>query len=133
MQQDISIGHALAYLSHEICVGTKRDWPELNDKAHDYIQALRDRWEEIRTDQGSQAILASLPKTSCQTEETYLDNNEDFFVARLLVCGEDEPGSDFCVRLFGHLNDCYRCFEGFCQVLRDYYQKDQELLATMKG
>ncbi|MCG8607814.1 hypothetical protein MJD09_22870 [bacterium] len=132
MQQEMSIGHALAYLAHEIHAGRKRDWPELNEKAQEYVQSLRDRWEWIRSDQGSQAILTGLPKTGCQTDQTYLNNNDDFFVARLLVCRDDEHGSDFCVRLFGHLNDCYRCFEEFCQVLRDFYQMNQKLLTRLK-
>ncbi len=129
MQQALKIGHALAYLSTEVETNQTASQVGLSATASAYLQSLREIRQEIQSgNHRIPDIIDSLPQASCRTDETYLRNNHDFLIALLLICRDDGHDSEHCNRIYRHLNDCFRCFEEFCQLLRDYQHKSQELL-----
>lgn len=121
------LGFALAHLAVEIKTNKVPDRPELNEDQKNSLQTLRDRWQEILSNASVDRIFKAIPAYACQTEKTYLLNNEEFFIAHFLITTEDGKADKYCERLFRHLNDCYTCFELFCEVMRDYYNKLRQL------
>ena len=121
------LGFALAHLAVEITTERVSNWPELNEHQKNSLQTLRDRRQEILSNASVDRIFKAIPAYACQTEKTYLLNNEEFFIAHFLITTEDGKADKYCERLSRHLNDCYTCFELFCDVMRDYYSKFRQL------
>ncbi len=89
---------------------------------------LQDRREEGALDSSnSHTACCSFPMHSCSGEAPLLLNNADFFIAHICICPKLHLGQDCCARVFQHLNECYPCFEEFCNVMREYCRKSQEL------
>lgn len=126
----LTLGQALAYLKAEQAIDEECHWQELTTVENDYLQSLR-RKLQIRSETSQpQDVLEALPTGCCQVEASYLANNEDFFLISFLGQPPLEGTSDGCVWLSRHLNDCYRCFEEACQVMRDYRRQLQQLPQT---
>ncbi|MFQ5753726.1 MAG: hypothetical protein ACE5HI_17185 [bacterium] len=127
MPQEMTLGCALAYIAEEIKTNKILEWPELSESANNYLQDLREYRQKIISLNCAESIFAALPEPCCQTEKPHLAENAELFIVHFLMYPEDDHKSKHCKRLANHLNDCFRCFEEFCQVLRDYYYKNQEL------
>ncbi len=121
------LGFALAHLTVEITTARVSNWPELNEHQKNSLQTLRDRREEIISNASVNRIFKAIPAYACQTEAAYLLNNEEFFIAHFLITNQNSKADKYCERLYRHLNDCYTCFELFCEVMRDYYNKLRQL------
>lgn len=89
---------------------------------------LQGRRDEGTSDSSTSHIeCCSFPMHSCSGESPLLLNNEDFFIAHICICPKLHLGQGCCTRVFQHLNECYPCFEEFCNVMREYCRKSQEL------
>ncbi|MBN1782204.1 hypothetical protein JW948_13815 [bacterium] len=73
---------------------------------------------------GTAQCASSIPDGFCSGHHPFLLNNHAFFVQYLQCRQNGDPAVD-CERLIRHLNDCYRCFELFCQTLHAYFQACQ--------
>lgn len=123
----LTLGMALAHIDAEIKSETICNRSGLSETDANYLQSLRQRRESILSLDCTEKIFNALPKYCCQTELPHLAENIDLFIARFLIYPEEVHKSKLCKKLSKHLNDCFRCFEEFCQVLRDYYHTTQEL------
>lgn len=125
--QEHTLGQMLAYLVAERKIDKPAKGRDLSQKEKNYLQTLRQRSEEIMYLNGGAGIFMNMPAHSCQNQQSYLADNHDFFLA-LLFCRRRESGfTEECRRLSIHLNNCFVCFETFCQVMRDYYYQSQAL------
>jgi hypothetical protein len=118
----MTLGQALAFAAANFC-GVKFD-PTiyLSDSDNELVKDLQNKWIHIESTNGHQSILTNAFHPPCGrdcTEEPCLKNNPDFFVSFLidnLRC--NSARSDFTVAQ--GLNDCFRCFEIFNDVARDF-------------
>ena len=120
--QKLTLGKALAYLN----AGRIAE-KQLSALSKEYLQRLSERWKSIVSSEDVDSILKSVPENCCHSEKPHLADNEDFFLARILVSPVAGDSSKNCLRLMSHLNECFRCFEEFCWVFGEYYHKSQEL------
>ncbi len=122
-----TLGQNLAYLA-EKTFAEIAFWAHLSPSDKKQIEFLYQRLKEIKSDDDVAKLFADIPKFECQIEKTYLQDNQDFFLALLFIGpqNDDNFGKD-CQRLSKHLNDCFNCFETFCLVIRDFYYKSKEL------
>lgn len=123
-----SLGEALAMLAAEQqAASIDRPAPPSAQEAA-YLTFMRARLQEITAHDLAGAILTSLPSHRCHTDSPFLLHNQDYFLSRFLVKkrGAQKVPAD-CKRLFTHLNNCYPCFEVFCEVTQAYYSTSRQL------
>lgn len=119
-----NIGHILALLQNE-----NKNTLKLTDKSVSEIQDLRDQINQ-KTQQGKLYLSwQKIPKHTCSESDIFLDENIDFFLSYLVYSNEEKN----CMKLFSHLNKCYCCFNIFSQTMRDYFQKNQEIVESASG
>ena len=63
----------------------------------------------------------AVPSVRCSTEEVFLVNRVEFIAAHILHGHAADPNKEETQGLIRHLNDCSRCFEAYCEIMRDYY------------
>lgn len=122
-----TLGQNLAYLIAEKTAREMALWSHLSPSEKKQLESLQNRLKEIKSDDDVANFFADIPEFECQAEKSYLMNNKDFFLALFLIGPQDNDFGKDCMRLSKHLNDCYKCFEIFCHVTRDFYHKFQEL------
>ena len=123
-QSTARLGWALAHLQTEKNLSAL----QVSEADSDYLRYMRERYRQLSRDGKLIAVLEKLPDRPCLMNHPFLEGNEDFFIALFSKTKHDEA----CIRLYKHMNDCYRCFEIFSQVLRDYYRQG-EALHAVKG
>lgn len=120
-----SLGEALALLAAEQQAASI-DRPATPEAAS--LESMRARLQEIAAGGLAGVILTSLPLHRCHTDNPFLRHNQDYFLSSFLL---KKPGAQNipidCNRLFTHLNNCYPCFEVFCEVTQAYFHKSQQL------
>jgi hypothetical protein len=67
------------------------------------------------------AAVPAVPDRACLVDKPFLEGNADFFLAYLGATRGMPRGFHECGSLTRHLNDCHRCFDIYCQTLRDYH------------
>ncbi|MFQ5649321.1 MAG: hypothetical protein ACE5IY_05210 [bacterium] len=127
MSDHRKLGHALAFLDAEVEKSKSFEAQQLSDAMMDYVQHLHKVRASILAENRVEGIFDAIPTTYCHSETAYLAGNEDFFVARFTIARVDAEESKPCQNLSKHLNDCFKCFTVFTEVLRDFYNKKQVL------
>lgn len=122
---ELILGRALAYLSAERNGISRIDASQLSSNESEIFGLLRDRMKLMHT---GADFTGMLPPGPCETDKPYLKNNEDIFLAMLILASHDSELKGECNKIWTHLNDCYRCFDYFCKVMRGYSLKTLELL-----
>jgi len=120
-------GKILAYLKTEKTTNKKNILKSISEKENYCLQSLRQQFEKISSQNLAPKIFEEIPEHECQTKQAFLKNNEDFFLCLILIDPEDDDFDKCCTRLSGHLNNCFRCFEIFCQVMVDFYYESQRI------
>ena len=117
-QMTISFGAALAILVRQ------HSTPDIETNGPDTdgrLTELAETWQLLANSPDRiQEILDAFPEASCHEETCKLADNYDFFMAYFLGGLLNNMRENTCHRLFIHLNDCYRCFGVFSDVMRDY-------------
>ena len=97
----------------------------LSEVEEKLLAIAQKRLDKIRDHAASSQIAERLAEYRCQTDQPFLENNLDFFLA-LLFSSSGETQFGYCQQFFKHLNVCYQCFEIFSEVMRHYYIRLQE-------
>ncbi|NIV95796.1 hypothetical protein GWN42_24130 [candidate division KSB1 bacterium] len=118
-ERKLSLGSALAFIKKEDD-GTASE-NRISPAHETYLQPLRER-HKFLTDspQEVERIWKSIHKKGCHREKTFLAENGDFFIVFLLLGIHAEQEENHCKRLSEHLNNCYRCFEEYADVMLDF-------------
>ena len=122
-----NIGQILAYLEAETTVNEL----QLSVTEKNFFQSMHQRLHEMNIDNSSCNNWMKIPEHECQTEKSFLEDNNEFFLSLFLNAQKQVNFDQNCLQLSKHLNNCYSCFEVFCQVMRDYYYKSQELAQNL--
>ena len=69
------------------------------------------------------------PKSCCVQERPFLESNFAFFICHIL-CDELEKSNDKHERLARHLNDCFWCFNVYCQVFKHYFHCNNNIRSS---
>jgi hypothetical protein len=125
----LTLGQLLAFLVADNKGKNSIAWQQLSVTEKELLNSIFQRIEQIKSNNKVADIFGNLPLHQCKTKTAYLHDNEDFFLALFSFDSSDNNKyiSKHCFRLSKHLNDCYRCFEIFSNVMRDYYFKFQDL------
>lgn len=99
--------------------GTTVDKLRLSEAEKKLLEFANKRLGEIAAAPGFLTQLEQLTKYRCQTGQSCLKDNLDFFLALLFLKTDGASGA--CEGLFKHLNVCYHCFEEFSEVMRYYF------------
>jgi hypothetical protein len=121
---ELSFGQALAYLKVIDCNEELTSEGLLPESARDYIKELCRCKNELNDDGLIKKLFTKIPECTCQSEHPYLHDNKEFFIALLII----KSGHYCCEQLTRHLNNCFNCFDVFCQVLRDYFHTSNDLI-----
>jgi len=119
-----TLGAALAILVSESRLANGNEEKAWVEPAASYLRSLRERVRILNSPEKLEAIFNGLPAQQCETQKTFLAENEDFFLAYFLAGPNAANG---CGNLFRHLNNCFDCFEEFSGVMQQYYQTLQDL------
>lgn len=123
---DLTLGQTLALLKGEFD-GEQIEIDQLSSSNKHELQTLRDRMNVLmRSPKDAGRILQTITDTCCHSEKPQLAENADFFIAHVIVYPKASIMSNHCERLSKHLNDCFRCFEEYSKVMRDYYHQSQK-------
>lgn len=118
--QDFTVGKALALLAGHL-KGKELQSQSFSSAYTDFFQILQGRMKALlKEPETVRQILSDFPDECCESENSALADNIDFFVAHLVVGPHSGINSKHCVRLSSHLNNCFRCFETYCDVTRDF-------------
>ena len=116
---------ALAILEFEHTSGQSAQI-DLSVENTERLKKLREHVNNFQSS-GLDSILQKCPTGPCQTESPFLQENEDFFIALVMFKIRGEQNGKHCNPLIEHLNDCFRCFEVYSEVMRQYYSNSQNL------
>ncbi|MFZ5516558.1 MAG: hypothetical protein ACOY90_07950 [Candidatus Zhuqueibacterota bacterium] len=122
------LGQILAYLEYERTNGAPNHPSILADHEADGLAQVRNRMLELQQRDYAADIFAEIPDTMCNGETNFLGGHIDFYLEFLAFGSPKKNAQGNCERIFSHLNTCYRCFEDFSQVMRNYYYKQKELV-----
>jgi hypothetical protein len=120
--KEMALGQALALVAAEFDGLIPDSTPYIPDFDKQLVQRLRDKWLFIESSNAHQCILRNSFRPSCRQdcrENACLENNHEFFISFLIHNLHSESvSSDFPVARC--LNNCFRCFEIFKEVARDF-------------
>jgi len=86
------------------------------------FHSIRSRYIELSSEPAlALKIIQTVPPRRCFSENVFLDENTDFFIAYYLLSETGKINIATEGRLVKHLNDCYWCFIAFNQFIRDYH------------
>ncbi|MFQ5708741.1 MAG: hypothetical protein ACE5HO_14895 [bacterium] len=123
-KQKLTLGRALAILKNNGSPEAVQS--TISSQEAKLFQSLRDRRESLlAAPEEVERVLQSIPPHCCREEQPRLHENTDFFVAYVLIEPRNGRNDNHYLRLMKHLNDCYRCFEEYSAILRDYYNQSQ--------
>ncbi len=123
------LGQLIAYLKQ----GRLLSQLQFSDDIEKRLKTLESRYNVVSSSCHTvQKVFETIPTIPCNPLKPYLDKNEDFFLAYLLLMNNDEKMQDHHQAIFQHLNYCYWCFEIFYNTLKDYYNTNH-LLAISKN
>lgn len=84
------------------------------------MNCVKERFRELSA---SDEPLVEIPAHPCVSNSIFLSEHIDFFIIYLLMNYRNAPESCLCDQLIVHLNNCYRCFDFYCQTVRAYYHE----------
>lgn len=122
-----TFGQALAYLEFEEKNGESYAEAPLADHELECITELKEKISQLRQNKNYNDLLAAVPDNVCQGRQNFLSENVEFYLALIFFQDKNKNLNDACLKISTHLNTCYRCFEDFSQVMRNYYYKHKEL------
>lgn len=121
-----SIGRSLALLvadgNHENLSSSTSSFSKADDQASPNKSPA-----DFDSAKKKKSVFKDIPEYPCQTVKPFLENHSEFFLQLIL---SSQRGHDIdldCNRLTKHLNDCYKCFQIFCNTMREYYNSLQQL------
>ncbi len=129
---DRSIGHRIALLAAEEKNKKLFMSKSLSSMEKDDLAFLVKSLAEITLDKNNESVFNHIPENPCQTVKPYLDNHVEFFLRLILMTERQDRLELDCGRLTRHLNVCYKCFQIFCNTMRDYYNTIHKLTDEMK-
>lgn len=97
----------------------------LSEAEEKWLEIAQKRLDKISSSTSRSQVEKHLVEYRCQTDQPFLEDNLDFFLA-LLFSSSGETKFGHCRQFFRHLNACYQCFEIFGEVMRHYYIRLQE-------
>ncbi len=109
------LGRALAVLAF----GEKRkagDGGAVSAGRDETVGMLRERLRELEASGTEGRSVSGLPDKGCAQDPVFMEENADFFLDYLMGSGPRHA----CPGLIRHINDCYRCFEIYSDVMRGY-------------
>ncbi|MFQ5640335.1 MAG: hypothetical protein ACE5IR_20340 [bacterium] len=125
--QEMTLGAALAIIRNEREVSSVSG--KASKKDQELLRRLRERRDFFnRNPEERKRQLNSLTKKCCGDRESGLSRNNDYFVAQLLTSSKATDKQN-CDLLAVHLNNCYKCFIIYSDVLRDFYHYTQGKLS----
>ena len=114
----LRLGQAMAILEAELQNKKAQESYSIDEG---YLKDLRHRTEALASDSNAiQNLIQSIPLHTCFSEQPFLAENVDFFLVYFFVLPTKQDITFICERLWKHLNDCYRCFQAYAEVMRDY-------------
>jgi hypothetical protein len=122
-----TVGKILAYLKTERTTNKKNIFKSISEKEKNCLQSLRQQFGKINSQNIASELFQQIPEHECQTEQAFLENNKTFFLCLILIDPKDDDFDKCCTRLSSHLNNCFRCFEIFSQVMVDFYYESQKI------
>ena len=123
-ESTLSFGQALAYLKAIDSDQEQTSIKSLPESARNYIHELTGCKSKLNNEGIIKKLLTAIPEYTCQSTDPYLQNNREFFIALLVM----KSGHFCCDQLTRHLNNCFNCFDVFCQVLRDYFHTSNNII-----
>lgn len=127
MASNRTLGRTLAYLEFEEKKEAFLEDFILAEHELECLAMLKEHLNRIKQRKNISDFIPAIPENSCNSELNFLHENPDFFLTLLFFQNKMKNINDRCERISNHLNSCYRCFEDFSQVMRNYYYKHQEL------
>ncbi len=123
-KQDFAIGQALAYLKYNSYSKSDEDAANIPEEQRLMITMLRERINALNTHQNAAAHLKMrIPENQCDSDNLFIKNNHDLLLALFF----DHNREHYCAQLGLHLNNCFRCFEYFSDVIRGYYHATKQM------
>jgi hypothetical protein len=92
------------------------------------VENIEKRLKIINSSKSSMFININIPNESCLIENPFMENNIDFFLLYLGIAICPNNKCIDCNKLIKHLNDCYRCFDLYCNTIREYLLEKERLL-----
>jgi hypothetical protein len=92
------------------------------------VEIIEKRLKIINSSKSSIFININIPKESCFIEGPFIENNIDFYLLYLGIAKSQKNKYIDCNKLIKHLNDCYRCFDAYCNTIREYLLEKERLL-----
>jgi len=115
------LGRLLAHLGTMDHPEKQANLKQLSAGERQHLEQLSARRDHLLKNDFASKILRELPTLGCLQEKAFLEQNPDFFIYHVLAGGDDaDPG--FCRQLTVHLNNCFRCFNAYVEVLDDYHE-----------
>ncbi|RMG61791.1 MAG: hypothetical protein D6715_12960 [Calditrichaeota bacterium] len=131
MVEEISmreLGYYLALLEHQRDHGKQRLPADLTPDDLTILEQLRERLAELEQWNILNRIVDELPAYECRTENPILENHQDFFLYFFVLHkARTQSANKNCMRVFRHLNYCYRCFKAFSAVSRTFFNTKENL------
>jgi hypothetical protein len=116
---ELSLGRALAYLSAHQSGMKTNGADQMSPEESRIFKLLKERLDTL-SGHSQSGISERLPNSPCVTDKPYMEDSEDVFVEMLLLAAQDDKLKEECNKIWQHLNDCYKCFNYFCKVMRGY-------------
>lgn len=91
-------------------------------------QFIEKRFNDITSSKYDMLLNINIPDGSCFVDRPFLENNIDFFLLYLGIVCSPNNGTIDCSRLMKHLNDCYRCFDVYCNTIQEFLLEKEQLL-----
>jgi hypothetical protein len=101
--------------------------------AESTIATVKERLDLLKTSDPDILSGIEVPNRSCIVDRTFLEGNIDFFLYYLGIATVARDGCIDCGRLVKHLNDCYRCFDVYCNTLQEYFFEKERLSRQKSG
>ncbi|NOZ61831.1 MAG: hypothetical protein GXO74_09125 [Calditrichaeota bacterium] len=116
-----SLGKVLAFLYAEKSAGKTFNSLELPMNVKVEFVRLKEQVKNINTNGIAEQIINEIPEKQCSSAHPFLNNNTEFFLLFFAMEKDQETKRKLCRQLNIHLNNCFRCFSAFSDVLRSYF------------
>jgi hypothetical protein len=123
-----SLGKMLAFLCAEKSENHTFNSLELPLNVKVEFIRLKERVRDINTNGIVEKIINEIPRLQCSGAQPFLESNIEFFLLFFAMEKDAETKRKLCHQLNIHLNNCYRCFTVFSDVLRSYFFEYSSLM-----
>jgi hypothetical protein len=115
-------------------IGNKMNNPALilsNDGGsiqQNMVKIIENRLNRIVSSNFDTSLKINIPNGSCSIDQSFLENNIDFFLLYIGIAVSPYYRCIDCDRLIKHLNDCCKCFDVYGNTMREYFIEKEKLL-----